>query len=195
MNRAAFGLAVALACGGLCHADAVGELLAPFAGEPSVRELQRAAARHAEVHPELVRSWQRRIRTAAIAPNFKVSIGRGGTDLHSTIALDGSDRLTIGNNDIWRFDGSASWALDRLVFDHEELRLSREAQRLAARREQLLTEVAQLYFERRRLQVALLLEPPRSPREAADTALDIDELTAVLDGLTDGAMSRPRRIR
>jgi hypothetical protein len=187
--------AVLVAAGGAARADAVADLLAPFAAEPSVRDLQRAAARHAEVHPEAVRSWQRRIRAAAAAPSLKLLVGRGGTELQSTVALDGSQRLTVGNGDNWRFEGSASWALDRLVFDHEELRLSREAQRVAARREQLLTEVAQLYYQRRRLQVALLLEPPASPRDAAEAQLDIDELTAILDGLTDGALSHPRRQR
>lgn len=193
MMRPLFCAALALAGGGVCRADAVDEVLAPFAAEPSVRELQRAASRYAEVQPEVVRSWQHRIRVAAVAPTLKLSVGRGGTDLSSSVALDGSERLTLRNGDAWRFDGSASWTLDRLVFDHEELRLSREAQRLSARREQLLTEVAQLYYERRRMQVALALDPPASLRAVAETKLDIEELTAVLDGLTDGAMSRPRR--
>ncbi len=177
------------------RADEVDDLLAPFAAEPSVRELQRAAARHAEVQPELVRSWQRRIRTAAAAPTLRLLAGRGDAELQSSVALDGSQRLTVGNGDTWRFEGSATWTLDRLVFDREELHLSREAQRVAARREQLGTEVAQLYYARRRLQVALLTDPPANAREAAQARLDVDELTAVLDGLTDGALSRPRRSR
>ncbi|MCA1663949.1 MAG: hypothetical protein LC659_06740, partial [Myxococcales bacterium] len=40
-----------------------------FSSEPTVRDLQRAAARLAEVHPELVRSWLRRAGKAAIMPS------------------------------------------------------------------------------------------------------------------------------
>ena len=64
--------------------------------------------------------------------------------------------------DDWRFDVEATWQLDRLVFDRNELRASREAQRLAGHREELLTRVAQLYYARRRLQVDALLQTRRA---------------------------------
>jgi hypothetical protein len=162
-------------------------LAADFDGEPTVRELQRAAERHAEVHPERVRAWMRRIRLAGLAPSLTVRVGRGGTALEATSALDGSARLTVDNGENWRFETAATWSLDRLVFDKEELRLARESQRLAARREKLLTEVAHLYFDRRRLQIAAAAAPPE---ERAEANLQIDELTAILDGLSGGALSR-----
>jgi hypothetical protein len=77
-----------------------------------------------------------------------------------------------------------------LVFDPSELRLSRESQRLAMRREELMAEVARLYFARRRMQVDELLDPGAAREVALDRALAIDELTAVLDGLTGGRLSR-----
>jgi hypothetical protein len=48
--------------------------------------------------------------------------------------------------------------------------------------------VAQLYFQRRRLQLEALAHP--DDPEAAERKLAVDELTAILDGLTDGALSR-----
>ena len=83
--------------------------------------------------------------------------------------------------------GSAMREYPRLVFDRNELRVSREAQRLAGHREELLTRVAQLYYARRRMQVDAVLQP-EAPA-AVDRALEIEELTAVLDGLTDNALS------
>jgi hypothetical protein len=159
-------------------------LLDRFAGEPSVRTLQRAAARLAEVHPERVQSWLNRVRKAALMPALRVRAGRG----NEVWATDSSGRIEMTAADTWRFDLEASWSLDRLVFDRNELRTSHEAQRLASRREELLVRVTQLYYERRRLQVDAL-QTPEAPN-AIDRAIEIDELTAVLDGLTDGALTR-----
>jgi hypothetical protein len=103
------------------RAALAGILLAalPAAAEPSVRDLQRAAARAAEVHPERVRSWLRRVRLAAIAPSLSVRVGRGASDVRATTALDGSERFTVDAGDTWRLDATATWQLDRLVFDRE----------------------------------------------------------------------------
>ncbi len=158
-----------------------------FAAEPSVRELQRVAARLAEVHPERVRSWLRRANKAALLPTVRVRVGRG----YGALARDSSDRLVLTTTDDWRFEVEAAWSLDRLVFDRNELRAGREAQWVSARREELLTRVAQLYFARRRLQVDAVLSPDAPG--AVDRAIEIDELTAVLDGLTDGALSKGKR--
>jgi hypothetical protein len=158
-----------------------------FSNEPSVRELQRAAARVAEAHPELVRSWLRRAGKAAILPTVRVRVGRGLGELTRDSVT--SPTYTMTND--WNFEVEASWSLDRLVFDRNELRASREAQRVAGHREELLTRVAQLYYARRRLQVDTVLQPDASG--AVDRAIEIEELTAVLDGLTDNALTKGKR--
>lgn len=158
-----------------------------FAGEPTVRQLQQAAARLAEVHPDLVRSWLRRANKAALLPMVRVRVGRGT----GALARDSADRLVLTTTDDWRFEVEATWSLDRLVFDRNELRAGWEAQRIARSREELLTRVAQLYYARRRLQVDAVLAPDAPA--AVDRAIEIDELTAVLDGLTDGALTRGKK--
>src|SRR5206468_322216 len=113
-----------------------------------------------------VRSWQRRLRWAALAPTLSLRVGRGGTELHATTDLDGSSILRVNQGDTWRFEASATWSLDKLVFDRDELRLGRESQRLAARREKLASEVAELYFERKRLRLRLAALAPGDPARA-----------------------------
>lgn len=167
-------------------------VLERFSGEPRVEVLQRAAAREAELQPEHVRSWLARVRKAALLPSLRVQVGRGVGGLEVTHGLDGVDRFSTVDTDAWRFDVQATWTLDRLVFDPSELRLSREAQRVATRREQLSAEVARLYFVRRRLQVDTLLDPGAGREVALDRALAIDEVTAILDGLTGGRLSGQR---
>jgi len=161
--------------------------LEQFRDEPSVRDVQHAAARLAEVHPERVRSWLQRVGKAAILPAVRVRVGRCIDEL----TRDASGRPIFTNTDRWSFEVQASWSLDRLVFDRNELRASREAQRVASRREELLVRVTQLYYERRRLQVDTVLAPDAA--NAVERALEIEELTAVLDGLTDGALTRGKR--
>jgi hypothetical protein len=157
-----------------------------FRDEPTVRELQRAAARLADVHPEIVRSWMRRAGSAALMPSVRVRVGRGLGELTRDSATP-----VYTMTDDWRFEVEATWSLDRLVFDRNELRVSREAQRLAGHREELLTRIAQLYYARRRLQVDAVLQPDAPG--AVDRALEIEELTAVLDGLTDCALTKGKR--
>lgn len=159
-------------------------------GEPSVRELQQAAARYGEVHPDRVRSWMKRVRLAALAPSLTVRAGRGTSELRVDSAIDGTQRFTLNAGDAWRLEASATWQLDRLVFDKEEMHLARESQRIGARREILLTEVAQIYFERKRVQLAL--DGMDGP-ERAEAELRVAELGAILDGLTGGAFSRTER--
>ncbi len=171
-------------CGSPAFAESRPDPLQAFAREPSVAVLQRAAARLAELHPARVRSWLSRVRKAAILPVLKLRAGHGTYGV--TLA---SGTSYVPANETWRLEAEATWSLDRLVFDRNELGLSRESQRLAARREQLLTEVAQLYYARRRLQVEAVTTPG-SEADALDRQLGIDELTAVLDGLTDGALSK-----
>jgi hypothetical protein len=160
-----------------------------FAAEPSVRELQRAATRVAEVQPERVRSWLRRAGKAALLPTLRLRVGRGSAEL----SRDSSGHLVYTTTDNWRYEVDAAWSLDRLLFDRNELRASREAQRLASHREELLTRVAQLYYARRRLQVDAVLAPDAAG--AVDRAIEIEELTAVLDGMTDGALTRGNKTR
>lgn len=182
---------VALAASLLCvaataHADL--SILEHFRHEPSVRELQRAAVRLAEVEPERVRSWLRRAGKAAILPALRVRVGRGLTELTHEV-----DAQLYSTTDDWSASIEATWSLDRLVFDRNEVYASREAQRLAGHREELLTRIAQLYYARRRLQVEALQQPDAPA--AVDRAIEIDELTAVLDGLTDNALTKGSKSR
>jgi hypothetical protein len=100
-------------------------------------------------------------------------------------------RLTLveGSTEKWRASVMVRWDLSGVVFNSEELAVSAEIGRQRRARDALMATVTQLYFERRRRQIQRLLTPPVTRLEAAELALEIDALTARLDGLTGGWFS------
>ncbi len=156
--------------------------------EPSVYTLQRAAIRYALVEPERVTSWIRRVNKSALLPEIDVHYTHGVSSLQYLHPAETVDSPTLYSGDQWHIEVGARWNLDRLVFHHDELAISREAQRIAVRREALTTRVAETYFARKRL----LLEESKELGAASPSSerrMQIEELTAVLDGLTGGALT------
>ena len=64
-----------------------------------------------------------------------------------------------------------------------------EAQDVVKLRDKVLDEVTRLYFDRRRLQVELLLDPPTGLQDQLESELRLQESTANLDAFTGGAFS------
>ena len=61
--------------------------------------------------------------------------------------------------------------------------------------EGLLREVTSLYFTRRRLMTAMVLNPPQSPNEQITEQLRLDEITANIDALTGGFFTAEEKKR
>ncbi|NQT90936.1 MAG: hypothetical protein HQ558_06755 [Candidatus Omnitrophica bacterium] len=57
-------------------------------------------------------------------------------------------------------------------------------------RNDILDEVDKLYFERRRLQIELAANPPKTEKQMALKDLRLQELTADIDSLTGGYFSQ-----
>ena len=56
-------------------------------------------------------------------------------------------------------------------------------------RNDIVDEVTRTYFERRRLQISLLIDPPSDQPKTLEKELRLQELTALIDGLTGGYFS------
>ena len=162
---------------------------------PSLISLQRAAVATARLEPERIDRWERRMHVAGLAPSLRLRVMRGGTDLLSTSDYNGNTRLTVGDHNAWQFEVAATWALERLVWHPDEMRVAREAQRMALHREKLLVEVASLDAERRRLLRGIARQAAGgalhvAESDAEEAQLRLIEVEAVLDGLTGGLFSR-----
>jgi hypothetical protein len=80
----------------------------------------------------------------------------------------------------------ATWDLPNLVASGDELTAAAQAQARAKRRDEAVEKATALYFERRRLRVALYLAPPADPVARAQAELEILRIGAELDALTGG---------
>jgi len=172
----------------------VGDVLAELATDPTIDEVQRAALRQAALEPRRVHSLLGRLRWAAALPRVEVSLSRGfERDEDIDRAYQELDELSLATDEDLDLRCTVRWDLDRLVYDPEELRASRQAADLSRRRRELLIAVTRLYYE-----LLLLRAEQRSggavdPSDEIGRALRMAELRATLDGLTGGLLSRARQ--
>jgi hypothetical protein len=192
-----FALTTSLGIASAERAPALAEL---ERSEPGLDEVRTAALRYAGLDSGPERGWGRRTRLAGLLPTLTLrALHKTGEDEALSRSSTGTEKLDVGADENVDLEARAVWRLDRLVFDEVELRALQAAQRLHRDRIQLLTQVTNLYFQRRKLQVTAIWSPQADPAKAALDALAIAELTGQLDALTGGyfshALARRRRDR
>jgi hypothetical protein len=177
-------------------------VLAQFADEPTVQQVHQWANTYAKTSPDLVQRWLAASKSFAALPQLTLEYRfRDGWDqdfLYRT--SDGLDAVSPDEDvfptledggrdqDSW-YLVRMRWDLQELVMSSERIRVISEAQDIAKLRDRVLSQATQLYFERRRLQVEMLLAPRGDVMGQVKDQLRLMELTANLDALTGGAFS------
>jgi hypothetical protein len=165
--------------------EAVRALARLAAGEPTVSEVQAAAARRAEALPDPA-ALPGRGRAAALLPRLTAEF-RYGESTTRTLGLQGS-----GEVDYARFaPGSgflvrATWELGGLLAPSGELAALAAAAERSRRRDEAVRRATALHFERAHLRLALLLDPPATARAWAEAEVELGRITAELEVLTGG---------
>jgi hypothetical protein len=192
-------LAVAL----LAPADAreprsVDDILASFKDEPEVREVQEMVLAYSKTDPAYVDAWLRASVTAAWLPELQFTYDydngydRDYNYLTSQDAgFDGASEAEIEGSGVDLQHGvqvRARWELDKLVMSSERIRVISEAQDVVKLRDKVLEEVTRLYFDRRRLQVDMMMTDGDAKTQLKNE-LRLQELTAQLDAYTGGRFS------
>ena len=191
MTRLAFLACILLAAQTARADDEVDKIMARFADEPSVRDVQLAAIDYYNVSPDTIKSLRSRARKKALMPGLSV----GGTFYKQSSAL-AVDDIIYRQVGIARFEdqngvytgatATLSWNLDKLVFNAEEL----DVMSLIGIQDGIQREVTTLYYVRRRLQIEQLLNPPTTVAARIAAELRLEELTGLLDAYTGGAFSK-----
>lgn len=87
-------------------------------------------------------------------------------------------------------DFKFKWDLGDFLYNPDQVRISDEARDLVELRNDVLEEVTQFYFQRRQLQIDLLLSPSEDLRERLRLELQLQEVTANIDYLTGGYLTQ-----
>ena len=168
------------------------QFLKLFDVEPTIREIQNAAIKYGEVHPKKIEQWRSAAARKAWFPtlsahrslnsNQNVDLDRGGTG--------DADKFIIGpdekSND-WYV--GASWNLDELIWNGDQTSIDTRSRLMVELRDDILTEVTHLYYERRRVQVDMAMSPAVDMPLWLEKQIRLEELTAGIDALTGGYLS------
>lgn len=171
----------------------VEQVLKLFQNEPSIREIQEAAIQYAEVHPSKIEEWRKAAARRAFLPTLSLN---NNVSSHENIDIDRG-----GTNDPDKFisgprEGSSgwsaglSWNLGDLVWNEDQTSIDTRSRLMVELRGDILNEVTHLYYERRRLQVQMALSSVKELPEEIDRQIRYEELTACLDALTGGFLSK-----
>lgn len=171
--------------------DSPEQVLAEFAKEPTVQDVQRWTNDYAQTSPELVEQWLRQSRLFGALPELKVGYANAyAYDLDWDYLSDQTQTLDQAAEDVdqdWKVE--VKWELDKLVMSSERIRVISEVGDVVKLRDKVLSEATTVYFERRRLQVEMLLNPKADLRGQVIDQLRLMELTANLDAMTGGMFS------
>ncbi len=157
--------------------------------EPPVREIHRAVVRSARLSNAKIHRWHAGSRLAALLPSFSfdkdfsrannIDIDRGSTSDH--------DQFIAGPEDLdenWGF--GVGWDLGDFIWSSAQTSIDSRDKLMVELRHDLLAEATRLYFERRRLILEFASVPPIDEADRLARMLRVDELTALLDGMTGG---------
>lgn len=176
------------------------QVLARFAAEPSVQQVQQAAIKYYQVHPDRIRDLRRNAQLKALMPTISGRFENGvatekrrmddgiyyqAMRQNPQLMPFGKENETV-NADNLGWSVSATWDLDRLVFNAEVL----DVQSLIGIMDGVVREVTTVYYIRRRLQINILLNPPTTLADKISQRIRVEELTGLLDAMTGGFMTR-----
>ncbi len=166
------------------------ELLSNFVYEPTISQVREAAIRYAEVHPDKIKQWRQQARLKALLPNVNLGIDHDTADnVHVDEGSFPTFQLLSTKDRDASIDFSITWQLGDLIWSDDQTSIDNRSKLLVQLRDDLLNELTRTYFERRRLQVALITDPPKNQQILLEKELRIQELTALIDGLTGGYFS------
>ncbi len=166
------------------------EILGNFVYEPTIEQVRQTAIRYAEVEPEKIQRWRRQAYLQAFFPTLKIDYDRDNDTYISSSVTSTATRVFQTEDPSNSLGFSLNWDLAKLIWNDDQTSIDTRSRLTVQLRDDILNEATRAYFERRRLQVELLTDPPNDPKVQLDKELRLQELTAMIDGLTGGWFSK-----
>ncbi|QDG49771.1 hypothetical protein FIV42_03165 [Persicimonas caeni] len=175
-----------------------------LASEPSVAQTRSAALRANGYSRGDLDEWSSRARWSHLLPDVEGEVAwldqrdkeaRYREDLET--AETGAMYRDSARNDFVDdtrlrtiYAVELEWDLSGLIYDKSEPTIAREVRRRRDARRELLVEVGEAYYLRRRYLTELILTPTTEWKKRIELRLEADRQTARLDALTGGWFSR-----
>jgi len=160
--------------------------------EPSIKEIQQAAIRYAEVEPEKITNWRKRASRKALLPKISLGAERNVTDLwhwEGGSTTKAEDDILRKGKDVIEWDISLSWDLGELIWNGDQTSIDVRSRLMVELRDDILNEVTRLYFERLRLKVEIDNLSITESKKRTEKQIRMQELSALIDALTGGYFS------
>ncbi|MEI8350599.1 MAG: hypothetical protein WCI77_10670 [Candidatus Omnitrophota bacterium] len=154
--------------------------------EPSIAEIQQAALRYNEVHPDKIKKWRNALKFRGLFPTFNL-------DYDKTVSVYQSatvDRAYVGPRD---WGASFSWNVGDLIWNTYEDDIDTRSRLNTQLRLDILDEINRVYFERLRIKREIA-QASLSEEEFFQKNLRLQELTAIIDGYTGGYFSKKQEL-
>lgn len=161
------------------------DIVQNFKHEPTISDVQRMAIKYANVDPQQINSWHNQSRAKAFFPTWSMGLSRADSDIYHWDTGANPDVLTKGR-DYVDWSTTLSWDFSDLIWSSDHTSIDSRSKLMSELRQDILDQVTRLYFERRRIQVELAAKEQLTAEIYLEKGIRLEELTALLDGLTGG---------
>lgn len=161
---------------------------------PDILDIQKKAIQYAEVEPEKILEWRRKAKLKAMLPHLNVSIDNSKKTNYEIYTSATAKYVYEGPCDESRgWDVTLSWELGDLIWNEDQTNIDVRSKLMVELRDDILDEVTRLYYERLRTQAELGSLGIEERKRRREKELRLQEVTAMLDGLTGGYFSKRLR--
>ena len=158
--------------------------------EPTFRELQQAAIRYAEVGPEKIKKWRDESRYRALLPHVSVGTSRNHSTNTEIYTSATRDYAVVGPEDESNnLNLSVTWELGDLIWSDDQTNIDVRSRLMVQLRNDILDDLRRAYYERKKLQFELAMNPPKDVKTRFEKELRLQELTSNIDDLTGNYLS------
>jgi hypothetical protein len=173
-------------------ASALASALDQFDHEPSCSEVVKKAVETAGKNKKNKLPSTKAIRASALLPLVRVSLTKNlEYDESLSLVQEEDAALKIYTDDDLKLKITLQWDLAALVFNPSEGQMAAKALSEAQWKLETTKAVVEIYHLRKKLMALLLIMGQGLPMETAvDWAMKVEELTALLDALTDDWFTR-----
>lgn len=161
--------------------------------EPTARQIQEAAIRYNNLKNGKIKRWHRESRLAALLPNFSFGrdVSQGNNIDLDRASTNDPDQFIFGPDDVDRgWDMDLSWDFSDFIWSSSQTSIDSREKLMVELRQDFLAETTRIYYERRRLQMEIILTPSATEWEHWERLNRLEELTSLLDAMTGGFLSK-----